>query len=105
MLTEPAVTEIRTPVVEIVEVHAPIATLYEVIGSDFNPARTAYKHIQTIPATVWTIEHYLGFDPGGVTIIDDDGYHVDGFGIQYLEPGVSLRLSYDIAFGGVAYIS
>ena len=65
----------------------------------------AYAHTQSIPATVWTITHNLTYDPGGVLVIDTDGYMRDGFGIQILTPGVSLRLSFDISLAGTAYLS
>lgn len=59
----------------------------------------------TDPATVWTLNHDLGFDPAGVVVIDTDGFQRDGFGVQYLIPGLSLRLSFDIALAGTAYLS
>lgn len=69
-------------------------------------AATGYVHSQVTPATVWTpIEHNLGFDPAGIAVIDSDGYIRDGFGIQYLISGSTLRLSFDISLAGVAYLS
>lgn len=65
---------------------------------------TAYTHTQTVPATVWTITHELGYDPAGVLVLSD-GYLMDDFGVQYLVPGTSLRLSFDISLAGVAYLS
>lgn len=64
-----------------------------------------YLHTQAVPATVWTIVHQLGYDPGGVTVTDTDGYTLDGFSVQYLVAGQSLRLSFDISVAGVATIS
>lgn len=64
----------------------------------------AYLHAQLVPATVWTIEHDLGYDPGGVTVMAD-GFLIDEFGYQVLVPGFSLRLSFDVSFAGAAYLS
>jgi hypothetical protein len=33
-------------------------------------------HTQTTPATVWTIDHNLGFRPGGVTVEETDGTEI-----------------------------
>lgn len=60
---------------------------------------------QGTPATIWNIIHELGFNPAGITVIDDDGYLRDGFGIQYTVAGQILRLSFDISLAGVAYLS
>ncbi len=60
---------------------------------------------QTTPSTVWVIDHFLGFDPAGVLVVDADGFALDGVGVQYLIPGQTLRLTFDIAFAGVAYLS
>lgn len=65
----------------------------------------AYKFTQTSAATVWTIVHNLGFDPAGATVYSSDGYQLDAFGVQVLTPGTSLRLSFDLAFAGTAYLS
>lgn len=65
----------------------------------------AYQHTQTTPATVWQINHALGFDPAGLTIISNTGATVDGAAVQYLTPGQSLRLSFDISIAGIAYLS
>lgn len=64
-----------------------------------------YFYTQSGPATVWTIQHDLGFDPAGVVVVDTDGFQRDGFGIQYMSVGQSLRLSFDIALAGTAYLS
>lgn len=65
----------------------------------------AFTFTQSVPATVWTITHDLEYDPGGILVVSEDGFVMDGFGVQVLVPGVSLRLSFDISFAGVAYLS
>jgi hypothetical protein len=65
----------------------------------------SYTHTQTEPQSVWTITHGLGYDPGGVVVTSDDGYVMDGGGVQYLVSGYSLHISFDIAFAGSAVLS
>jgi hypothetical protein len=65
---------------------------------------TSYAYTQTVPGTVWTITHNLGFDPAGVLVFID-GFAVDEYGVQILVPGVSLRLSFDNSVVGVANLS
>lgn len=74
-------------------------------AGDTGPAgNTSYAHAQAVSATVWLITHELGYDPAGLLVISD-GYVMDGCGVQVLEPGVSLRLSFDISLAGTAYLS
>lgn len=62
----------------------------------------AYTHDQTTPASVWTINHNLGFYPN-VTVIDSGGTVVEG-GIAY--PTVNqAQLTFSAAFAGKAYLS
>ena len=72
---------------------------------DPGEAQGAFQHEQSIPATVWTIEHGLGFNPAGIVVTSSDGFILDGFGVQYLVPGQSLRLSFDISVAGVVDLS
>jgi hypothetical protein len=77
----------------------------EVAGAAGPPGTgSAFTHIQMVPATVWVITHELGYDPAGALVFSD-GYVMDDFGVQYLVPGLSLRLSFDISLAGVAYLS
>lgn len=68
------------------------------------PSGNAFAYTQSIPATVWTITHELGYDPGGIAVFSG-GYLIDEFGYQILTPGSSLRLSFDISIAGAAYLS
>lgn len=88
-------------------VGSPGSGVIEVFGGPPGPRGegNAFAFTQTVPGTVWTIEHDLGYNPGGVMVIDSDGFVRDGFGVQVLVPGVSLRLSFDISLAGVAYLS
>lgn len=69
------------------------------------PMSGTYVHVQTIPASVWTIQHGLGYDPGGVTVITSDGFLATEWALQYLQSGQSLRLSFDLAIAGSAALS
>ncbi len=101
------VVEIVTPPVDTVrEITAQIVIvdIGTQSGSESQSARS-YRHIQEQAATVWVISHGLGFDPAGLTVISSDGFVLDDFGVQYLAAGDSLRLAFDIAVSGVAYLS
>jgi hypothetical protein len=96
---------------EVIEVRTPAASTVEVTGGSAaievptNSGPVAFTHVQDIPSTVWQITHGLGYDPAGIAVVTADGYLADGFGIQYMTAGKSLRLSFDIALSGVAYCS
>lgn len=68
-------------------------------------ASTAYRHDQSTPGTVWQINHGLGYDPAGLTVISDTGDTIDDAVVQYLVAGQSMRLSFDISIAGSAYLS
>lgn len=70
-----------------------------------NSTARAYQHSQPVAATVWTIPHNLGFDPAGLAVINTDGVVIDDPAVQYLTPGQVLRISFDTAVAGTAYLS
>lgn len=76
-----------------------------VVDSSGNPITSAYVHHQAVAATVWTITHGLGFDPAGQLVVATNGDVLDGYGVQVLSTGASMRLSFDLAFSGTAYLS
>lgn len=63
----------------------------------------AYTHIQSDPLTVWTINHNLGYRPGGVMVVDSGGNEVDGV-ITHISTS-TLTVTFLAAFGGFAYLS
>lgn len=69
------------------------------------PTPSAFGFQMAIPTSVWTITHMLGYDPAGIVVHDDNGNVLDGWTLQYLEPGVSLRLGFDIPSAGTARLS
>ena len=62
-----------------------------------------YKHTQGTPATTWTIDHNLGYEPGGVSVVDSSGTIVTGT-VTYISVN-QIVVSFTSAFGGKAYIS
>lgn len=62
----------------------------------------AHEHIQEVAASVWTIEHELGFVPN-ITVVDSAGTVVEG---SYDYPDSStVVLTFNGAFSGRAYLS
>lgn len=67
----------------------------------------AYRHIQSVPDSVWTINHGLGFYPN-VTIVDSTGREVEGE-VGWVNQN-SLTVSFfgsngPVSFAGEAYLS
>ena len=67
------------------------------------PTGGSYSHTQGTPATTWTINHNLGYEPGGVAIVDSSGTIVTGT-VTYSSVD-RIVVSFTSAFGGKAYIS
>ena len=62
----------------------------------------AHEHIQEVAASVWTIEHGLGFVPN-ITVVDSAGTVVEG---SYDYPdSTTVVLTFNGAFSGRAYLS
>lgn len=64
-----------------------------------------YTHTQSTAATVWTINHDLGWDPAGVQVFDQDGNEIMGAVVTYLVPGSVIRLAFDLSFAGTARLT
>ena len=67
------------------------------------PSGGQFTHTQGTPATTWTIDHNLGYEPGGVAIVDSGGTIVTGT-VTYSSVD-RIVVSFTSAFGGKAYIS
>ena len=63
---------------------------------------TSYKHVQSIPSDIWTINHNLGFYPN-ISIVDSSGRSVEG-DINYIDMN-TVEASFAGAFAGEAYLS
>lgn len=63
---------------------------------------TTYTHSQAVAASVWTINHNLGFVPN-VWVEDSAGTEVEGdIAVVSLN---TITLTFSAAFGGTAYLS
>jgi hypothetical protein len=63
--------------------------------------RREYIHMQSVPATAWTITHGLGFIPS-VTVIRSDG--TETFGTVLHLDNNTTQVSFGGAFAGIAYL-
>lgn len=63
----------------------------------------AYTHVQSTPATVWTINHNLGYIPGNVTAYDHEGTEIEPSRISNTLG--QFQLIFHSAVYGVAYVS
>lgn len=66
------------------------------------PAELGYVHTQSVPATIWTITHGLGFIPN-ITVVNSFGEVVEG-SYTYTSD-TTVELTFDGAFSGKAYFS
>ncbi|GEM_PF-6125020 len=41
-------------------------------------APQAYRHVQSTPASLWTVNHNLGYRPGGIFVVDSTGAEQHG---------------------------
>lgn len=65
---------------------------------------TGHVHVQDVAASVWTIEHHLGYDPGGITV-EVGGVPGDALYPLYPVPGQVVILSFDDPVAGLARLS
>lgn len=83
----------------------PLATQNEagaVKLSDIEPGISTYTHVQSTPATVWTINHNLGRYPS-VTILDSANSEIVG---DYTFVSLDrLQVQFAVPFAGTAYLS
>jgi len=62
-----------------------------------------YTHIQSTPSTTWTVVHNLGYNPGGVSVVDSAGTKVYG---DITHSTVNqLVINFSAGFSGKAYLS
>lgn len=63
-----------------------------------------YQHVQNTPSTVWTVQHNLGFHPGGITVYDSDNELTFGWTATYSSINV-LILIFTEPLSGTVYVS
>ena len=64
---------------------------------------STYTHTQSSPQASWTITHNLGYNPGGVSVVDSAGSKCYGDVVFISEN--QLVINFNSAFSGKAYIS
>jgi len=67
------------------------------------PIGGRYKHTQGSASATWTITHNLGYEPGGVSVVDSAGTIVVGT-VTYTSVD-QIVVSFSSAFAGKAYFS
>ena len=67
------------------------------------PIGGRYKHTQGSASATWTITHNLGYEPGGVSVVDSAGTIVVGT-VTYSSVD-QIVVSFSSAFAGTAYFS
>lgn len=72
-------------------------------GDPGDPGVGAYRHVQAIAATTWTINHALSFRPN-VTAVDSTGREILPGDVTY-PSGTQVQLAFSVAVGGEAYLS
>jgi hypothetical protein len=89
-------------VVQVNPAAGPAVTVNEITVSRINAPAVAYHHVQGTSSAVWTINHYLGWQPN-VTVQDSGGSVVEGE-ISYTSVN-ALTVTFSGAFSGNAYLS
>jgi hypothetical protein len=77
---------------------APTQTLNFVL-----PIGAVYRHTQSVPSDTWTINHNVGYYPGGISVVDSGGNVVIG-NVNHIS-NTSLTITFTAAFSGYAHIS
>lgn len=103
------ITEAEAEAVTIVETVAPVVTLVlqgprgpQGVPGPSGAAAASYRHVQSVPASVWIIPHELGMYPN-VAIIDSAGDGV--IGAVHYDNENQITMIFSAAFSGEAYLS
>lgn len=68
-----------------------------------DPSNIAYTHVQAVPSDTWTVNHNLGYAPGGISVIDSAGTMVEG-DVTHTSLN-SFIIVFTAGFSGTAYLS
>lgn len=68
-------------------------------------ALPGYTHYQTVPGSVWVVNHNLGWNPAGIHVFNEGGEEIDGGVISYTVAGQQLTIAFDISFAGTARLT
>ena len=104
----PATTLTVGTVTQSDEIVVPVITITgsapsQTINFTFPSGGGVYRHVQSAPSTTWTINHNLGYYPGGVSVIDSGGSVCYGDIVHLSENSVVVNFS--TAFSGTAILS
>lgn len=66
-------------------------------------APQSYSHSQSPASADWLVNHNLGYNPGGITVIDSGGTPWEGV-VEYIDAN-NLMIHFTTAFGGTAQVS
>lgn len=73
-------------------------------AAPISPSDIEFQFTQSMPASVWQIDHNLGRHPASVSMFSADfSVNYFGFVVQHLSVN-SLRLSMDIPTAGIAFL-
>jgi len=81
----------------------PVETIVVLSPPAIPAASITYVHTQAAASASWTINHNLGYYPGGVSIVDSAGSKVYG-DVTFVSEN-QLVVNFSAAFGGKAYVS
>lgn len=84
---------------------APTRTLLKIPKADLAGVSGGnYIHRQAVASSTWTVNHNLGYKPGGILILDSAG--TQWFGAVIHIDNNNLILDFNgLTFGGKAYLS
>jgi len=63
-----------------------------------------FKHVQFVATTLWQIPHGMGFEPAGITVVDNTGTPTEYDEITYPLPGL-IELHFGVPVAGTARLS
>lgn len=64
-----------------------------------------YIHNQAIAASIWTVNHNLGYKPGGILIMDSANELWEANSVTYVDDNTLILDFNGLVFGGKAYLS
>lgn len=67
-------------------------------------AGTGYTHTQNTESAVWTVQHNLGFKPGGIVLLDINGNLTFGWSVTYSSTNVMV-LTFPQPIAGTVHVS
>jgi hypothetical protein len=83
----------------------PVTGVYQLRTLEQQAAQgVGFKHVQFVATTLWQIPHEMGFEPAGVTVVDNTGTPTEYDEITYPLPGL-IELRFGVPVAGTARLS